>query len=365
MRKTVYILFFTLTFFANAQDKTNTSFLELNFFYGNILEHAPQLKPIIQSHPSGVLFSWNRKKLGKSEFEQTYNFPDFGISASYQNFKTKTLGEVYSVYAHYNFYLTNRNSKNQVKLSSGFGLGYTTSPFDKVTNNKNWAIGSHFVASVYFRALYSREYILDRFGLNAGFTLLHYSNASFNAPNLGINTLAATVGINYNLDDEVSAPEKNLDKQKEKQPFKFNAAFRTGFNESLINGSGLYPFYTVSLFATKKLNYKSKISFGTDIFLSPFMKEYIVYNNIIVGNPNDTSDWKRVGIWIGHELNMEHFSVITELGLHVYYPYEYVSQLYERFGFRKRFSEHFFADLTLKINRFRAEGLEFGFGYQF
>ena len=62
---------------------------------------------------------------------------------------------------------------------------------------------------------------------------------------------------------------------------------------------------------------------------------------------------------------MEHFSIITEIGAHVYYPYDYVSQVYERFGFRKRFGEHFLADLTLKINLFRAEGLEFGIGYQF
>ena len=208
MKNKLFILFLMSFFLAKAQETSNNSFIELNYFYGNILEHAPQLKPIIQSHPTGFILSWNRKKLGTSEFEHTYNFPDFGISTSYQNFNTEVLGEVYSVYVHYNFYLTNRNSRNQVKLTSGFGLGYATSPFDKETNSKNWAIGSKIVASVYLRAVYSREYILDKFGINAGFALLHYSNASFNTPNLGINTLAITAGVNYNFDEPKEAPEE-------------------------------------------------------------------------------------------------------------------------------------------------------------
>lgn len=352
-------------FLVRAQEDSNSSFIELNYFYGNILEHAPPLKPIIESHPTGFIFSWNHKKLGNSEFEHTYNFPDFGFSASYQNYDTATLGEVYSVYAHYNFYLTNRNSKNQVKLSSGFGLGYATSPFHKVHNPKNWAIGSNVVAAVFLRAIYSREYILDNFGINVGFNLLHYSNASFNTPNLGINTLAASAGINYNFDGWQEVPEKNITKSNEKFPIKFNAAFRTGFNESLINNSGLFPFYTVSLFGTKKLSYKSVISGGTDLFFPTFMKDYIEHDMIQEGTPDKTADWKRVGIFIGHELNMEKYSVITEIGVHAYYPYDYAGILYERFGFRKRFNEHLFADLTLKINMFRAEGLEFGVGYQF
>ena len=135
MKKYIYIAVFFFSILNYAQEKNNTSFLEFNYFYGNIIEHAPQLKPIIQSHPTAFILSWNKKKVGDSEFEQTYNFPDFGFSFSYQDFKTETLGEVFATYAHYNFYLTNRTAKNQVKLTSGFGLGYSTSPFNKETNN--------------------------------------------------------------------------------------------------------------------------------------------------------------------------------------------------------------------------------------
>lgn len=348
-----------------AQENESTSYFQLDYFYGNTIEHAPQLKPIIQSHPSGFIFSWNKKKVSDTQFNHAFNFPDVGFSASYQDFKTEALGEVYAIYTHYNFYLTNRNSKNRVKLTTAIGLGYSTSPFDKVTNSKNWALGSHLNAALLVRASYARENIIERIGLNAGIGLIHYSNGSFNTPNLGINTLNISVGATYNLNEDILAPKKTIVKEKEKHPIKFNTVFRFGFNESLINNSGLHPFYTVSLFGNKKLSFVSTISAGVDLFFPSYMKDYIEYDNIIKGTPEATADWKRAGIFVGHELNLNTFSLLTEVGFHAYYPYDYVSVVYERFGFRKKLGKHLFADLTLKINMFRAEGVEFGLGYKF
>lgn len=364
MKKIAFILLFTSFFVATGQEKESISHFQLDYFYGNIIEHAPQLKPIIQSHPTGFIFSWSKQKVGDTQFNHAYNFPDIGFTASYQDFKTEILGEVYSLYTHYNFYLTNRNAKNKVKLTTGIGLAYSTSPFDKVTNSKNWALGSHINAAIMVKAAYARDYLLGNLGLNAGIGLIHYSNGSFNTPNLGINTLNVHIGANYNLDEELIAPEKVVEKDTEKYPIKFNSAIRFGFNESKINNSGLNPFYTISLFGTKKLNYISTISAGTDIFFPTYMKDYIAYENAIY-HKDDPIEWIRIGIFIGHELNLEKFSILTEIGAHVYYPYDYESVIYERFGFRKKITKNLFADLTLKINMFRAEGVEFGIGYKF
>ncbi|MBV1887827.1 MAG: acyloxyacyl hydrolase [Urechidicola sp.] len=365
MKQYLYIVFIFSSFFVYSQEDKNAIYIEFDYFYGNIIEHAPELKPIIQAHPTGFILSWNKKKLENSKFERSFNYPDFGFTASYQNFHNDVLGEVYSLYAHYNFYLLNRNFKNQLKLTSGFGLGYATTPFDKESNSKNWAIGSKFVASAYLKLMYERQYLIDNFGVNGGVTMLHYSNGSFNVPNLGINTVAASVGVNYNFDEQKTAPERALESAYEKNKIRFGGTFRFGFNESLINDSGLFPFYTISAFAEKQLSYTSTVSLGSDLFLSTFMKDYIEWNNLQEGTANETSDWKRVGIFVGYELNMDKFSVLGQVGYNVYYPYDYVSRIYERFGFRKHFGEHLFADLTLKINLFRAEGLEFGLGYRF
>ena len=116
MKKISFIIVVFSFFVGFTQGEKGNTYIDFNYFYGNIIEHAPELKPIIQAHPTGFIFSWNKNKLSDSKFNRTFNFPDFGFTASYTNFHTEVLGEVYSLYAHYNFYLLNRNSKNQLKL---------------------------------------------------------------------------------------------------------------------------------------------------------------------------------------------------------------------------------------------------------
>ncbi len=48
---------------------------------------------------------------------------------------------------------------------------------------------------------YKKERIIDKFGLQAGFSLIHYSNANVKAPNASVNTIAFNLGVTYNLDD--------------------------------------------------------------------------------------------------------------------------------------------------------------------
>lgn len=361
-RYILYSIFFAVLLKGHSQG--NSSF-DAHIFYGNIIEHAPELKPLIKKHPTGIILQYNKHLLENSLFGNQFNFPDAGYTAIFQDFKTEEMGEVYSILRHYNFYLLNRNNSHQLKLTSGFGLGYATSPFDKEENPKNWAIGSKVVAAVLLKLQYQHDYLIGNLGVHAGFSLIHYSNGSFNVPNLGINTIAATVGVHYDLNPKTQAPDRVLEKENLKEPIHINAVLRAGFNESLVNGSGLFPFYTLSAYGDKKLTNVSTITFGADFFFPVFMKDYIEWDSIQNDEPISDADWKRAGLFAGYEMNMHSFSVIGQIGYHVYYPYEYVSRIYERFGFKKRFGEYLFAALSLKINMFRAEGLEFGLGYRF
>ena len=81
----------------------------------------------------------------------------------------------------------------------GQGIAFTTNPYDKFNNHKNIAFGSKFMSSTYVMLNYKKERIIDRFGLQAGLALLHYSNANVKAPNTSINSITFNVGIVYNL----------------------------------------------------------------------------------------------------------------------------------------------------------------------
>lgn len=348
--------------FLFSQEKNDNIFtLDANLYYGTILEHNPDIAHLITKHPTGLILSYNKKTYGFEDWESRFNYPDWGFSFIYQDMKNYKLGENYSLYAHYNFYFLKRN----LNLRIGQGLAYNTNPYDKETNFKNNAYGSHLLSTTYMMLNYKKENIFKGFGLQAGISVIHYSNANFKAPNTSTNTFVFNVGTNYLFDYE-NEPEyiPSTEDKKFKEKIKYNIAFRTGVNESDIIGVGQFPFYIVSAYADKRLNRKSAIQVGTDVFFSKFLEELIYFYSVAfpeLGVSGD-EDWKRVGVFVGHELFINKMSIITQLGYYVYYPYDFEGRVYNRVGLKRYFGDTFYGAITLKSHGAKAEGVEFGIG---
>jgi hypothetical protein len=351
---------FCMPAFAQEEDPDLFS-LDANVFYGTILEHNSDISHLITDHPTGLILSYNKKTYGFKDWESRYNYPDWGFSFIYQDMKNKNLGENYSLYAHYNFYFLNRNLNFRI----GQGIAYTTNPYDKNTNFLNNAYGSDLMSSTYLMLNYRKENIFKGLGLQAGISVIHYSNANFKAPNTSTNTFVFNVGANY-LFNYQKEPDyiPSSEEKKHKEPIKYNFAFRTGLNESDVIGVGQYPFYIVSAYADKRLNRKSAIQFGADVFFSKFLEELITYYSVafpefdIMGD----EDWKRVGVFVGHELFINKMSFITQLGYYVYYPYDFEGRVYNRIGLKRYFGDKIFGAITLKSHGAKAEAVEFGIG---
>lgn len=362
MNKQIILLFsllFTTVVFS--QEKTTSAVLDVNYFYGNIARHNDDILHLITEHPEGLILSYSKKTFGFEEWEQQYNYPDYGVSFIYQNLKNEFLGENYGLYAHYSFYFLKRNLMFRI----GQGLAVTTNPYDRETNFRNVAFGTRLLSSTYVMLNYKKENIINRFGIQAGLSLIHYSNANVEAPNTSVNSITFNLGVTYNLDE--TAPEYiyNIEKKNYKEPLKFNAVVRTGVNESDVIDSGQFGFLIFTGYVDKRLNRKSGIHAGAELFLSNFLKEYITYRGIAF--PGDfgidgDEDYKRVGIFAGHELYINRFSVLTQLGYYVYYPVEFEGRVYLRAGLKRYFGKRFFGELTLKSHGAKAETIEFGIG---
>lgn len=358
-----YIFYILCCFFAFSfsQEKQTNSTIDVNYFTGNIALHNDDILHLITGHPEGVIVSWNKKTFGDNLWEQRYNYPDYGASFSYQNLKNDVLGNTYALYGHYNFYFLKRSL--MFRIGQGFAL--TTNPYDKEDNFKNIAFGSKLMSSTYVMLNYKKERLFNRFGLQAGVSLIHYSNANVKAPNTSINTIALNVGLNYNLDEE--DPEYVYDESNDEkftQPIKYNVVFRSGINESDVVGSGQFPFYIVSGYADKRLSHKSAIQLGTDVFFSNFLKELIYYQSVAFPE-NDVdadTDYKRVGVFLGHELFINKMSIVTQFGYYVYYPFDFEGRTYQRIGLKRYFGDKWFGALTLKSHAAKAEAVELGIG---
>jgi len=360
-----FLLLLTVGFhlfgFSQEQKLPTFSSLDINYFTGNIALHNDDILHLITGHPEGVIISWNKKTFGQNTWEQRYNYPDYGVSFSYQDLKNEVLGNNYALYGHYNFYFFNRS----LMVRIGQGLAYTTNPYDKETNHKNIAFGSTLMSSTYAMINYKKERIFEKFGFQAGLSLLHYSNANVKAPNTSVNSLTINAGLTYSFDDEDPEYQYDLsDDEPYKEPIKYNFAFRSGVNESDVLGSGQFPFYVVSAYADKRLNRKSAIQFGVDAFFSNFLKELIYYQS--VGFPENNidpdTDYKRLGVFVGHELFINKLSVVTQFGFYAYYPYDFEGRVYQRIGLKRYFGDKWFAALTLKSHAAKAEAVELGIG---
>ena len=359
MKKNI-LLFLLFSIVAFSQEKNTTSAIEVNFFKGNVLPHTPDLYHL-QGHPKGVFLAYNIQTHGDKEWQQRYNFPDFGVFFLYQDFKNQFLGHNFSVGAQYNFYFLNRH----LKLKLAQGIAYASSPYDKETNSKNKAFGSQILANTNIGLSYKKDYLIDNFGIEAGLLFTHYSNGRIKSPNSGINTYGFNVGVNYNFQEP---KERVIDSTylntKFREPIKYNIVLRSGVNESPVINSGQHPFYHFGFYADKRLSRKSAFQVGTDLFLTESFKDFIKFkaNAYPENNINGNADYKRVGVFVGHELFINKISLEAQVGYYVYDEFKNEIAIYDRVGMKYYLSKKVFTSFTIKTHIFLAEALEFGVG---
>ncbi len=356
------MLFLVGRCFPQEVTEPNKFTFDANAFYGSVILHNPDISHLISEHPSGLILSYNRKTFGAEEWQQWYNYPDLGASFIYQDMNNAILGKNYGLYAHFNFYFL----KRYLQFRIGQGVAYTTNPYDKNDNFRNNAYGSRFLSSTYLMLNFHKDNLYEGLGFKAGISVVHYSNANVRAPNTSTNTLALSVGLIYQLDQEDSE-YIHREKQKITEPFRFNLVFRTGINESDVIGSGQYPFYIFSGYVDKRVGRRSAIQLGAEVFFSNFLKDLIRYQSISFpeNNVSADTDYKRVGLFLGHELFINKLSVTSQLGYYVHYPFDFEGKVYNRMGLKRYFGDKWFGEIALKSHGAAAEAVEFGAGIRF
>ena len=361
--KILIALLFCVSLFGQETAEKKPYSLDANFFYGTILQHNKDIAHLITGHPTGVILSYNRRTYGFNAWEARYNYPDYGFSFVAQDQKNEFLGKNFGVYGHFNFYALNR----KLMLRVGQGIAATTKPFDLDKNFRNNAYGSTLLSSTYIMANYKQPNIIDKIGLQAGVSLIHYSNANVKAPNASTNSFTINLGLNYQIaDSEAFSEYIPKTKSRYTEPVKLNFVLRTGINESDYIGLGQKAFLIVSSFADKRISNKSTLQVGADLFLSPFLKDQIEYESIAFKrfNVSGDEDWKRVGVFVGHELRFNKNAFVTQFGYYAYYDYDFEGRVYFRGGLKRYFTPKLFGAVTLKSHGAKAEAVEFGIGYR-
>ena len=347
-----------------SQEKVGSAFsFDAQYFFGKMLGHNKNVAHLVKGHPNGFILSYNRKTFGEKYWQQSYNYPDWGVSLLFEDFHNPVLGQNIGLYGHYNFYFFNRSLQFRVAE----GIAYNTNPFDLETNFKNNAYGSHLVGSTYILFNYYQPNIYKGLGVQAGVSLIHHSNGSFKAPNSGTNVATLNVGLFYDFEDEENPKEyryEEIDSKTYAEKIKFNFVFRGGVNEGDNINLGQHPFYVFTVFVDKRFNYQSTLQFGVEYFVSKFLQKEIEYRAASFPNSGlkGDEDYNRASIFVGHEFRLGKFAIPSQLGYYVYWPYEYETRTYTRIGVKHYFTDTIFMVGTVKAHAVNAEAIEFGVG---
>lgn len=345
------------------QNLNNDFNIDLQYFRGNVYKHTPDVAHLITGHPDGLLVSFNKKTSGTKDWHQYYNYPEYGFSFHTLSYSNQYLGTNYALGAHFNFFFLKRH----LMLRISQGIGMTTNPYNKENNNKNIAFGTKILDNNYFLLQYQKKNLIGPIGIQTGFMLTHFSNGRFKAPNSGLNTYSFNVGFNYNFDQEHEFLKNDSLPSKKSyiEPIKYNFAFRSGRSEGPVVDLGQRQFYHIGLYIDKRVGRKSALQFGTDVFFSRYLKDYIQY--AVVAKPNGTSidpnvDYKRIGVFVGHELFINKLSVETQVGYYLYKPFKYEIDIYQRIGLKYYLNKNIFTGVGLKTHGARAEAIEVTLG---
>jgi len=332
--------------------------LEAMVYRGFILKHDTRMGHLIRSNPQGFKVNYTKKTLGRNYWEAHYGYPDLGISFGFQDYRNPELGQSLSIVPFISLYPF-RTERSSLSWIMGTGLAYHTRPFHPRDNVTNIALGSPWSAALYVSCQYQIQ-LTPR--LISGFFLHldHYSNGGFQKPNLGINLIQGGVSVTHLLNQ--APKERKTWERKTPTNRKAFLSFlpSVSFKELGRGGGEVFPSYNLSITLNKPVSRVSVINLSVDGFYDIAMREWIATEE-----PELDVDFKSAAINLGHELMVDRFSFLLQLGYHFYRPYTGLYQdFFQRYGLRLYLHPKLALSGSLKAYFGKAEQIEWGLLYR-
>jgi hypothetical protein len=363
MRLLVTLLFLSISFISNGQIEKSSWSLGANPYYGGVLRYKPTMKKLEFTNLHGIEIYANKIASGEKAWHKLYNYPQWGIAASYFNYGVpEELGYVYSLTTYLDF--SPSKKKHKWRYNIGTGIVYSSAKFDALTNSENTAISSNM--SYVLRGTVHREFQLnEHYFVNVNLAFRHYSNGRLNMPNNGMNYPIVGAGIRYVINPKPIQDNEEIHTIIDK---KIHVALRGSMSwREVWQEDVKHKAYSVSLYGIKQVSKYNNILFGVDAFQYDQVsvdRAYGVYrdqNNIVLDYVPD-DDTRQLAATIGTQLLISKVSVIVQGGFYIYNPMEYYSTWYQRYGIAYNFTKNIFSQFSLKAHSRTADMIEFGLG---
>ena len=253
----------------------------------------------------------------------------------------------------------NSNPKTfQTSVRLGCGLGWISKTFDRIENHKQIAIGSHLNAAIQIN-FESKIKLSQRLYSNFDIGLTHFSNGSFELPNLGINNASASIGLNYYLTPVKTANRIIPELLPANRTVQYDLLVAAGSHAVDVVGQTHFFSSTLSFAALKQVSDKRLLGLGVDVFYDPGLKQLMIRDSIAF---HGNMDAIRSGIYFDHEQVVGKTNILFQVGIYTIDAYKGDGMIYDRLGFKYHFNEKYFINLTLKAHLAKANYVEWGVG---
>lgn len=330
--------------------------------YGALVPHRSIMSHLVTGHAYFTEVSYQFNAYGQHDFDAPFLMPSAGISGLFlSSGNAETIGNCYAAYTYFALPLSKKRFVPKLKM--GAGLGYVQKTFDKKTNTKNNAIGSHFNVCI-MAELFKDVSLSEKIKLNYGMAMTHFSNGSFTLPNLGLNFVTANLGVSYALGEKKAIITQ--EKFEYDKAWKYNAWLSGGITSSSTHNPEKHSVFSITGEAQKRVSIKSQLLFGFDAFYNSSVEHMDEFEHLEedVDYLKSSSNFQ-LGSYFGYGLVFDKLTINIINGFYLRNEHKKRGLLYHRVSIRRKVTEKLTLAIGLKSHFAVAEYAEFGIGYTF
>ncbi|MBW6499452.1 MAG: acyloxyacyl hydrolase [Bacteroidales bacterium] len=296
---------------------------------------------------------------GAKPWHHAYNFPDIGITLMFADLGyPEVLGRAFGAFPHILLPLA-RKGKLSLNFRYGLGVAWLTNHFSEPGNEGNIAI-SNPLNILMNTSLELGFQLSEFFTIRSGFGMTHFSNGKTRTPNKGLNIPALKFALMYNVKPAPELPQRQYSRQRE-APWSIRVFGAGGYTRLYPPGGPAFAEYTLSATLGRPLSQKIMLGAGADVFWGYSDREVL---RRLDREPASAAGLLKPGLHVSYEQLFGKTSLIIQQGIYLYAANNEDGKGYNRAGLRHQFSDKWLISLTLKSHLFRADYIEWGFGYR-
>ncbi|WP_423148648.1 acyloxyacyl hydrolase [Rubrolithibacter danxiaensis] len=272
-----FILLFLLSFYTvkaqNAAEissdslfnNSNTRHISFGFESGGVMATTGKAENLLREMKYSAIdlrLGWQGKQ--DNIYAYLHHYPVFGFGLTKADFNTSAVGQPLAFYGFASLPVGGRHKRYEIDFTLALGSAVNFNPFNKDNNPSNLLIGSRITQ--YFGMGFNIDYLLSpKFSIGVGTNLKHFSNGSYQKPNLGINLTPISVTAKYSVNKRILPPRMEVPVFKPVHSFDIYTS--VGGKQFDIAGDRYFKG-AIGLFYMYQTRYSTRWGIGTELFYS-------------------------------------------------------------------------------------------------